>query len=81
MTPRGWNHLKIIYSHVWCLGCDDSKARTADYSTHTRLDMWHEFLIARQPQSSQFAYTYMDQGSKCECSIQQKERSLLCHNF
>lgn len=44
MTPRGWNHLKIIYSHVWCLDCDDSKARTADYSTHTRLDMWHDFL-------------------------------------
>lgn len=46
VTPRVWNHLKIIQSHVWCLGCDDSKARTADWSTHTRLDMWRDFLTA-----------------------------------
>lgn len=44
MTPRVWNHLKIIQSHVWCLGCDDSKARTADGSAHTWLDMWRDFL-------------------------------------
>lgn len=52
VTPRGWNHLKVIYLHVWCMGCDDSKTRTADQSTHTWFDMWYDFLSTTASQRS-----------------------------
>lgn len=54
-TPGGWNGQKVIYAHVWCLGWDDSKARTADWSTHAELPMGRDFLPALQPESSQAA--------------------------
>lgn len=71
MTSGSWNHLKVIYSHVWCPGWDDSKTGTAKESTHTWLN------TARQPQSSQPTYSGA-QGSQGECSIQQQAEFPCC---
>lgn len=73
VTPAGgWNRLKVIYAHVCCPGCDDSKARTAGQSTHTGLPTWRDFLTARQPGSSQLAPTAAPAPKASQCSSRQQ---------